>query len=334
MTLASFVDHIEQALLSTGYSNIMQAILGRGSYPDTVVVPVSQRTLPGEVYITIEKNNSKQIFRAINDCPAIPLDNSVAGYPVIVAYPPGSKTLTVVTPAPMSAARFSGGALPSHIAQVNLAIQDPARNPNLLITETNPASMSINCAGGWFRLGDRPFYVPPLISFVDMTPYKPAGTDQARFCVVTITGQRTGRVYVGIVFDETVIDPDFISDYIPTPRAVQEAFAAVIYIKNSSTTLTRANGAIRPLHTLPAVPDPGAGIYIQSIDPGAVGVKSIWIDTSGGSGNWIIKVRNLTDTAWEIIVAADPTAGFNRIVTGEDGNVVVGEDGNVVVEGL
>lgn len=331
MNLVDIVDHIEEALSASGYTNVMQGILGRGSYPDTVVVPTNLRSLPGEVYVTIERNNSKQVFKAINDCPAIPLDNSIAGYPIIVAYPPNSETLTVVSPAPLTAALFTGGALPSHIAQVNLAIQDPARNPNLLITETNPASMSINCVGGWFRLGDRPFYVPPLTAFVNMITYKPAGINQARFCVITITGDRAGKVYAGIVFDETTVDPNLISDYIPTPHAVQEVFVAIIYIKNSSTVLTRANGAIRPLHTLPTVPDPGAGIYIQSVDPGAAGAKSIWIDTSGGNGNWIIKVRNLANTAWETIAAADPTAGFDRIVTNEDGNVVVGEDGNIVV---
>ena len=41
--------------------------------------------------------------------------------------------------------------------------------------------------------------------------------------------------------------------------------------------------------------------YIQSNDPGAVGVNISWIDTSLGSGKWVIKIRNSTDTAWETV---------------------------------
>jgi len=39
--------------------------------------------------------------------------------------------------------------------------------------------------------------------------------------------------------------------------------------------------------------------YVQSSDPGAVGAGKMWIDTSGGTGNWVNKIRNATDTGWE-----------------------------------
>lgn len=38
---------------------------------------------------------------------------------------------------------------------------------------------------------------------------------------------------------------------------------------------------------------------VQNADPGAIGAGKIWVDTSGGSGNWIIKVRNVANTGWE-----------------------------------
>jgi hypothetical protein len=40
--------------------------------------------------------------------------------------------------------------------------------------------------------------------------------------------------------------------------------------------------------------------YVQSTDPGAVGAGMLWIDTSGGTGLWITKVRNATNTDWEM----------------------------------
>ena len=52
--------------------------------------------------------------------------------------------------------------------------------------------------------------------------------------------------------------------------------------------------------------------YIQSGDPGAVGAGIIWVDTSGGTGLWVIKVRDATDTGWEVIYPPDHAAGHER----------------------
>lgn len=41
--------------------------------------------------------------------------------------------------------------------------------------------------------------------------------------------------------------------------------------------------------------------YRQSSDPGAVGAGISWIDTSGGTGAWVHKVRNATNTGWETV---------------------------------
>jgi hypothetical protein len=41
--------------------------------------------------------------------------------------------------------------------------------------------------------------------------------------------------------------------------------------------------------------------YIQATDPGAVGAGKLWVDTSGGSGSWLTKVRNTTNTGWESV---------------------------------
>jgi hypothetical protein len=39
--------------------------------------------------------------------------------------------------------------------------------------------------------------------------------------------------------------------------------------------------------------------YVQASDPGAVGAGVWWIDTSGGTGAWKIKVRDIANAAWE-----------------------------------
>ncbi len=41
--------------------------------------------------------------------------------------------------------------------------------------------------------------------------------------------------------------------------------------------------------------------YVQSGDPGAVGAYKVWVDTSGGTGAWAIKVRNAADSGWETV---------------------------------
>lgn len=41
--------------------------------------------------------------------------------------------------------------------------------------------------------------------------------------------------------------------------------------------------------------------YIQSSDPGAIGAGKVWIDTTGGTGAWLYKVRNAADTGWETL---------------------------------
>lgn len=44
--------------------------------------------------------------------------------------------------------------------------------------------------------------------------------------------------------------------------------------------------------------------YVQAGDPGAVGANKVWIDTSGGTGNWLTKIRNAANGAWETLGSA------------------------------
>lgn len=41
--------------------------------------------------------------------------------------------------------------------------------------------------------------------------------------------------------------------------------------------------------------------YVQDSDPGAVGAGRGWVDTSGGTGAWLFKVRNDDDDGWETL---------------------------------
>lgn len=41
--------------------------------------------------------------------------------------------------------------------------------------------------------------------------------------------------------------------------------------------------------------------YVQGTDPGAVGAGKLWTDTSGGTGSWVTRMRNITNTGWEVV---------------------------------
>jgi hypothetical protein len=43
--------------------------------------------------------------------------------------------------------------------------------------------------------------------------------------------------------------------------------------------------------------------YRQDSDPGAVGAGRYWVDSSGGTGAWILKVRNAADSGWEEVAS-------------------------------
>lgn len=48
--------------------------------------------------------------------------------------------------------------------------------------------------------------------------------------------------------------------------------------------------------------------YMQATDPAEdedneVAAGKAWIDTSGGPGGWVLKVRNANNDGWETIVA-------------------------------
>jgi hypothetical protein len=64
--------------------------------------------------------------------------------------------------------------------------------------------------------------------------------------------------------------------------------------------------------------------YRQSSDPGAVGADIYWVDTSGGSGNWSLKVRNAANTGWEVV---SPASGFVNPMTTQDDIIVGGVSG-------
>ncbi|WP_162909797.1 phage tail protein [Aggregatilinea lenta] len=44
--------------------------------------------------------------------------------------------------------------------------------------------------------------------------------------------------------------------------------------------------------------------YVQDVDPGAVGPGKLWVDSAGGVGTYLLKIRNADDTGWEIASSA------------------------------
>lgn len=53
--------------------------------------------------------------------------------------------------------------------------------------------------------------------------------------------------------------------------------------------------------------------YVQSGDPGAIGTGKVWVDTSGGVGNWLLKIRNAADTGWESQPGASGAGLFDAV---------------------
>ena len=55
--------------------------------------------------------------------------------------------------------------------------------------------------------------------------------------------------------------------------------------------------------------------YIGNSDPGAVGAGQFWTDTTLGAGRWVIKVRNESDSGWEIVSTSSilPLDGHFRV---------------------
>ena len=43
--------------------------------------------------------------------------------------------------------------------------------------------------------------------------------------------------------------------------------------------------------------------YQQSSDPGAVGAGKYWVDTTSGTGLWVLKARNAGDSGWETLAS-------------------------------
>ena len=39
--------------------------------------------------------------------------------------------------------------------------------------------------------------------------------------------------------------------------------------------------------------------YVDTGDPGAIGAGKTWVDTNGGTGNWVVKIRNAANDGWE-----------------------------------
>ena len=55
-----------------------------------------------------------------------------------------------------------------------------------------------------------------------------------------------------------------------------------------------------------------ASCFVQASDPGAVGPFKLWVDTSGGPGKWILKVRDGGNLSWECLAPLVQNQGNNK----------------------
>ena len=60
--------------------------------------------------------------------------------------------------------------------------------------------------------------------------------------------------------------------------------------------------------------------YVQGSDPGGVGAGKLWTDTSGGTGFWVTKMRNIANTDWEPIGISGYSGSGQSGYSGYSGN--------------
>lgn len=86
-----------------------------------------------------------------------------------------------------------------------------------------------------------------------------------------------------------------------------------------------AGGFIHKQLTAPEVHVPG---WVQSGDPGEVGAGMYWVDTSGGIGAWVLKVRNSSDSGWESVsgTGGGATGNFIPLLMAEPADVDVANE--------
>lgn len=53
--------------------------------------------------------------------------------------------------------------------------------------------------------------------------------------------------------------------------------------------------------------------YVQATDPGAVGAHRVWVDTSGGTGAYVWKIRKADDSGWEELAAVSPALASSTV---------------------
>lgn len=64
--------------------------------------------------------------------------------------------------------------------------------------------------------------------------------------------------------------------------------------------------------------------YCQATDPGAIGAGKTWIDTGLGTGQWVLKIRNSSNTGWEVVSTTSTPTDNLVPYTGATSNVNFG----------
>ena len=89
----------------------------------------------------------------------------------------------------------------------------------------------------------------------------------------------------------------------PLPQPLTLDFN-VVWVRNPERGRSLL-GVLSSEEVLALVPEPASpaapACCVQATDPGAVGAAKLWVDTSGGAGKWILKVRDAGNVSWECL---------------------------------
>lgn len=287
------------SLTQVGYTGIEYAQIGNGDYPPVVLVPPHERKFNGAIYIFAQEDNGKnKVMQALVDCADIPYPEQEAFAHIVAGYPPGeNQVLTVFRRNTPRQNTGFGGATGLRSSLTQLASRDIA----LRLVPTSPPSLTLLLSEGFYRIGGQSYYAADNVTFLDVSAYLPA-SGMGRYIGVGIDRFASPVVIEGAAFSLPEPTP---ANYIPTTWGNDTAALGWVYLTDDLTAITDSH--IQNDTTSRYAPGASDTGFVQATDPGAVGSGSQWVDTSAGAGNWVLKVRNTTNTGWEPIRATPPS---------------------------
>lgn len=274
---------LKQIPRNTAWSNIMSVRLGDGNEPSTVIVPSEKATDFGMFYAYRIVDGTKEVMQVANLYAGLAYDDSMADTPVVVGYPPKSNKLCIMSIDPAGGTAFTGGALPSQIADTNSYYVSPERFSDFKLQVIS--GLILGHTGGSVRRGNTKKTVFPDDSFLDLTDYVPTTVDMAVFLLIGLDSDDTVVVVEGEQFDVAEAEP---VNFMPDTLESDHLFLGTVYLVYGDTAITQERVMNMPdIYYAPSplsLPATSATLYDETTPPSVTGLTTghFWLDGDGG----------------------------------------------------